>query len=44
MFLTIRSLLLAVLLLGALTAQANEALIRKTLESRLQGVKVEGVV
>ena len=30
--------------LGALTAQANEALIRKTLESRLQGVKVEGVV
>jgi thiol:disulfide interchange protein DsbC len=44
MFLTIRNLLLAVLLLGALTAQANEALIRKTLESRLQGVKVEGVV
>ena len=44
MFRTIRSLLLAVLLLGALTAQANEALIRKTLESRLQGVKVEGVV
>ena len=40
----IQSLLFAALLLGALAVQANEALIRKTLESRVQGLKVESVV
>lgn len=44
MFRPIQSLLLAVLLLGALVAHANEAVIRKTLESRVQGIKVESVV
>ena len=36
--------LLGALTLTALTAQANEALIRKTLEARVQGIKIDGVV
>ncbi len=44
MFRPLQSLLLAVLTLGSLAAHANEALIRKTIESRVQGVKVESVV
>jgi thiol:disulfide interchange protein DsbC len=38
-----RYLLGAVLMLGALAVHANEALIKKTLESRVQGLKVESV-
>lgn len=40
----VQYLLSAVLMLGALAAQANEVLIKKTLESRVQGIKVESVV
>ncbi len=36
--------LLGALTLTALTAQANEALIRKTLEARVQGIKIDGVM
>ncbi|MEI6304039.1 MAG: DsbC family protein [Betaproteobacteria bacterium] len=36
--------LLGALTLTALTAQANEAFIRKTLEARVQGIKIDGVV
>lgn len=36
--------LFGVLTLTALTAQANEAHIRKTLEARVQGIKIDGVV
>ncbi len=36
--------LLGALTLTALTAQANEAFIRKTLEARVQGIKIDGVM
>jgi thiol:disulfide interchange protein DsbC len=39
-----RGILSVLLALGALTAQANEAFIKKTLESRVQGIKIESVV
>ncbi len=40
----VQSLIFAALVLGATAAQANEVLIKKTLESRVQGIKVESVV
>lgn len=44
MFKPTRYLLGAMLMLGALAVQADEALIKKTLEGRVQGIKVESVV
>lgn len=41
---SITTLLLALLTLCAMAAQANEALIRKTLEARVQGIKIDGVM